>query len=255
MVCGFSDKHLHKIVSEHFIEKYIFMPDWWLIYIKRVVYFSQSPACKCSAVNLGTKYMKEGDGTTSVTWAVPRPTCGGRLRTIMKPDMRPGQMFAPGVYSLDYVYQTINLIDVTCTVRFQVKGLSIIIRFILSESYLLQYCKKDNFLCRRSFINISSRKLSQSHYQLRHFKLNACLCIQLLVVHQHQHDRDMTSVDCLVVFQIFSSSFSSFVLIFSPKPSLSLFINSPPQISTTSKVFVMSHLLCFPQSAVVHCQF
>jgi hypothetical protein len=36
---------------------------------------------------------------------------------------------------------------------------------------------------------------------------------------------------------------------------LSLFINSPPQISTTSKVFVMSHLLCFPQSAVVHCQF
>ena len=67
--------------------------------------------------------MKEGDGATSVTWAVPRPTCGGRLQTIMKPDMRPGQTFAPGVYSIDYVYQTINQIDITCTVRFEVKGI------------------------------------------------------------------------------------------------------------------------------------
>ena len=81
-------------------------------------------SCKCPTVNLGTKYMKEGDGTTIVTWTVPRPTCGGRLRTIMKPDMRPGQTFAPGVYSIDYVYQTINQIDVTCTVRFEVKECS-----------------------------------------------------------------------------------------------------------------------------------
>jgi hypothetical protein len=86
------------------------------------VYISPSLACKCPAVNLGTRYIKEGDLTTSVTWAVPRPTCGGRLRTIT-PDARPGQMFKPGEYRIDYLYQTTNRNDITCTVRFEVKGL------------------------------------------------------------------------------------------------------------------------------------
>ncbi|CAB4007900.1 Hypothetical predicted protein [Paramuricea clavata] len=81
------------------------------------------PLCKCPAVNLGTRYMKEGDLTTSVTWAVPRPTCGGRLRT-KTPDERPGQMFKPGEYRIDYLYQTTNQMDVTCTVRFEVKECS-----------------------------------------------------------------------------------------------------------------------------------
>ncbi|XP_028401931.1 uncharacterized protein LOC114541435 isoform X2 [Dendronephthya gigantea] len=76
-------------------------------------------ACKCPEVNIGTKYIKQGDRNTNVVWAMPRPTCGGRLKT--SPNERSGQSFAPGVYRITYVYSTPSRIDVTCTIRFEVK--------------------------------------------------------------------------------------------------------------------------------------
>ncbi|XP_028401930.1 uncharacterized protein LOC114524907 isoform X1 [Dendronephthya gigantea] len=77
------------------------------------------PPCKCPEVNIGTKYIKQGDRNTNVVWAMPRPTCGGRLKT--SPNERSGQSFAPGVYRITYVYSTPSRIDVTCTIRFEVK--------------------------------------------------------------------------------------------------------------------------------------
>lgn len=66
--------------------------------------------------------MKEGDQSMSVTWPVPRPTCGGQLRTTT-PEARSGQNFVPGVYKIEYLYQTTSRFDIVCTVQFQVKGL------------------------------------------------------------------------------------------------------------------------------------
>lgn len=66
--------------------------------------------------------MKEGDQTMSVTWRMPRPTCGGQLRTTT-PEVRSGHNFAPGIYKIEHLYQTISRFDIVCTVQFQVKGL------------------------------------------------------------------------------------------------------------------------------------
>ena len=66
-------------------------------------------------------YKKEGDLSFNVMWSVPRPTCGGRLQST--PQKRPGETFEPGVYKMDYLYQTPHRTDITCTVRFEVKGM------------------------------------------------------------------------------------------------------------------------------------
>lgn len=66
--------------------------------------------------------MKEGDQRISVSWRMPRPSCGGQLRTTT-PNVRSGQSFAPGVYKIEYLYRTTSRMDIACTVQFEIKGL------------------------------------------------------------------------------------------------------------------------------------
>ena len=71
-------------------------------------------------MRIPTKYVKSGD-LGVVTWKTPEPSCSGRLIS-SKPNIRSGQTFTSGIYKVDYLYRTLNQFDVTCTVRFQVKG-------------------------------------------------------------------------------------------------------------------------------------
>ena len=119
--------HLHstpllKMSHQHIISRPLFkshaVTDDDIAVVRIFLFFL---ACNCPRVSAVVAYLKPGSTRQTVSWTVPKPSCGGTLNSV-KPAISPGHSFPIGQHTVTYVYKTSAGFDMKCSVNISVKG-------------------------------------------------------------------------------------------------------------------------------------